>query len=100
SPRFRAFKFAGQKGDKVDIRVHSTNNGDAVAWLVDNAFNVIDSNDDADGSLDSHITATLPGNTNPDIVTYMIIFRDYDLAKKKFTVTLDGTHVTDFFSCT
>jgi hypothetical protein len=99
SPRFRAFKFAGQKGDKVDIKVHSTNSGDAVTWLVDNGYNVLASNDDADGSLDSHITATLPGNTNPDIVTYMIIFRDYDLAKKKFTVTLAGTPANDFFSC-
>src|SRR5262245_15711176 len=59
-PRYRAFKFGGQKGDKVDIHVRSTNGGDSVAWLTNNAFSVIASNDDSDGTLDSHIQATLP----------------------------------------
>lgn len=97
TPRFRAYKFGGHKGDQVDIRVRSSNGGDAVAWLVDNAFSVLGSNDDADGSLDSHITATLPGNTNPDVVTYYIIYRDYDLRQKKFSVELQGT--ANFFGC-
>jgi hypothetical protein len=97
-PTYRAFKFGGQKGDKVDIRVHATGSGDAVAWLTDNAFNVIAKNDDADGSLDSHIQATLPGNTNPDIITYYIIFRDYWYATRTFTVSLAKV-APDFYAC-
>lgn len=95
-PRYRAFKFGGQKGDQVDIWVRSQD-GDAVAWLVDNAWHVIAMNDDAGDSTDAHLTATLPGNQEPDIVTYMIVFRDYYLDKASFTVSLDGTH--DYTSC-
>src|SRR6185437_190052 len=50
-------------------------------------YKIISVNDDSDGTTDSHITATLPGNTNPDIVTYMIIFRDYWLDNASFTVS-------------
>jgi hypothetical protein len=97
TPRFRAYKFAGHKGDQVDIRVRSSNGGDALSWLVNNSFDVLAQNDDSDGSLDSHITATLPGNSNPDIVTYYVIYRDYDLKQKKFSVELQGK--ADYFSC-
>lgn len=98
-PRYRAFKFAGQKGDKVDIRVRSTDGaGDPVAWLVTDSYKILSVNDDSDGTTDSHITATLPGNTNPDIVTYMIIFRDYWLDNATFTVSLDGP-AKDLYSC-
>src|SRR4051812_44159192 len=35
-PRFRAFKFGGHAGDKVDAWVRSSSGGDAVAWILDN----------------------------------------------------------------
>jgi len=99
-PRFRAFKFGGHAGDQVDVWVRSTNNGDAVAWLLDDSYKVITHNDDApEGGLDAHMTATLPANSDPSIITYYIVFRDYDLHNKKFTVELQGKPTTDFFSC-
>ena len=100
TPRFRAFKFAGHKGDQIDVWVRSTNGGDALAWVLDNKFNVVAQNDDAleGGTLDSHITVTLPGNTDANIVTHYIVLRDYDLHAKKFTVQLSGKN--NFFSCT
>lgn len=97
-PKYRAFKFGGSRGDVVDIDVTSTK-GDAVTFLLDNAFNIVAKNDDASAStLDSHITATLPGNRNPDIVTYYIAFRDYNLKAASFKVTLKGQKV-DVFAC-
>ncbi len=102
SPRFRSYKFAGGKGDKIDVRVRSTDGGDAVAWLLDNAFNVVADNDDAaEGGLDSHIQATLPGNTNPSIKSYYIVYRDYDLQAHRFNVTLNAevAPAADFFAC-
>src|SRR5258708_31891851 len=57
SPRYRAIKFAGNAHDKVDVWVRSTDGGDAVAWLLDNSFHVLASNDDADTTtFDSHIS--------------------------------------------
>jgi hypothetical protein len=89
-PRYRAFKFAGQPGDKVDVWVRSTN-GDPVAWLLDDSFRVLASNDDASrGNTNSHIVATLRANTRPEIVTYYIVFRDYDWSPGTFKVQLKG----------
>ena len=101
TPRYRAYKFAGQKGDVVDVTV-SSKVGDPVTWLLDNSYRVIESNDDADDTTtDSHLTATLPANTNPAITTYYLVFRDYYLDSASFTVKLAGTPVKpDFYSCT
>jgi hypothetical protein len=97
-PKYRAFKFGGQKGDTVDIWVRSAD-GDAVAWLLDNSFKTIAHNDDADDTTtDSHLTATLPGNSNPAIITYYIVFREYSLQDATFQVQLDGKGA-DFFAC-
>src|SRR5205814_1499893 len=69
----------------------SSSDGDAVAWLTDNSFKVLASNDDATASTtDSHVAATLPGNSNPAIVTYYIIFREYDSQPAHFVVALKG----------
>ncbi len=101
SPRYRAYKFAGGKGDVVDVWTRSSNGGDAVTWLLDNAFHVVASNDDADaGTLDSHVSATLPGNTDPAIRTYYVVYRDYSLNNRKFAVSLNGAVAApDLFSC-
>jgi hypothetical protein len=94
SPRYRAYKFAGHAGDQVDVWVRSTN-GDAVAWVLDNDFAIVGSNDDADDTtLDAHVAVTLPANPSD---THYIVFRDYDLATHYFTVSLDGTAAA---SCT
>ncbi len=94
SPRFRAFKIAGKKGDALDAWVRSSD-GDAVAWLLDGRFNVVTSNDDADATtFDSHLTATL-GKTG----TFYLVFREYALDRATFMVSLgalgcdyNGTH--------
>lgn len=58
--------------------------GDAVAWLLNDTFDVVASNDDADATTsDSHITAALGRDG-----THYIVFRDYDLASHYFTVTV------------
>src|SRR5438046_8563708 len=47
SPRYRAFKFAGQQGDKVTVWVRSSNGGDALTWLLNDSFRTLAFNDDA-----------------------------------------------------
>src|SRR5262245_26827916 len=97
TPRYRAFKFAGNEHDNVDVRVSSTDGGDSVAWVLDNGFHVLASNDDADdGSLDSHISLVLPANAS---ATHYVVFRDYDTKSAHFTVTLGGGPAYDT-SCT
>jgi len=91
TPRYRAMKFAGNAGDQVDAWVRSTD-GDAVAWLLDNSFHVIASNDDADDTtLDAHLAVTLPASAS---VTHYIVFRDYQLASSHFAISLAGVAAT------
>jgi hypothetical protein len=86
--RFRAFKFAGDAGDEVVIDVRSSNGGDAMAWVLDDDFRVIASNDDAaDGVYDSHIALTLPEHRSR---THYILFRDYGYRARQFSVELQG----------
>jgi hypothetical protein len=86
SPRYRTYTFSGYEGDRVDAWVRSTDGGDAVAWVLDNSFNVLSSNDDADGNtLDSHIFFTLPAS---DSVTHYLVYRDYALSNAHFAVDL------------
>jgi hypothetical protein len=88
TPLYRAIKFSGKAGDAIDVRVHSTNGGDSVAWVLDNGFHVLGSNDDADDStLDSHISLTLPANSSD---THYVVIRDYWQLSAKFTIALDG----------
>jgi hypothetical protein len=97
-PRFRAFKFAGHTGDQVDAWVRSSNGGDAVAWILDDGFNVLGHNDDADSTTaDAHVTATLTANTDPTVATYYVVYREYNLDDALFTVELNVKN--DFFSC-
>ena len=85
-PRFRGFSFEGTAGDVVTIDVRSRR-GDAVAWVIDSAGNVLGFNDDAAPStLDAHVEATLA-----ETGTHYIVFRDYWLRRNWFTVELAGT---------
>jgi len=87
--RFRAIKFAGDVGDSVVVDVRSANGGDAVAWVLDDSFNVVASNDDASsGVYDSHIEIELPAHQSR---THYIVFRDYAYKARKFQVELKGT---------
>ncbi len=89
TPRYRAFKFAGSEGDQVDVWVRSNDGGDAVAWVLDNGFHVLASNDDADDTtVDSHVTVTLPANAS---ATHYVVFRDYYTSTAHFTVDLANT---------
>jgi hypothetical protein len=89
TPRFRAVKFGGNAGDQVDVSVRSNDGGDAVAWVLDNSFKVLGSNDDANSNTyDSHISLTLPASSS---VTHYIVFRDYDLVTSHYSVALTGT---------
>jgi len=96
-PRYRAFKFGGAKGDVVSIDVRSTSGDDPVAWLLDDAGKTLAFNDDANGGLDSHIDATLPGNANPNVITYYIVFREYHQHRATFTVSLAKKR--DLYAC-
>jgi len=92
SPRFRAYRFSGKAGDRVEAWVRARND-DAVAWLTDARYNIVDSNDDADATtLDAHLSATLTTTG-----TYWIIFRTYDLVSATFDVSL--TVAPDYRAC-
>jgi len=87
SPRYRAVKFAGNAGDQIDAWVRSTD-GDAVAWVLDNSFHVLGTNDDADDTtLDAHVSLTLPASPS---ATHYVVFRDYALTTSHYTVALAG----------
>ena len=91
-PKYRAYKFAGNAGDAVDVWVRSTNGGDSVAWVLDNDLKVVGHNDDASNStLDSHITVKLPANAS---ITHYVVVRDYNYDNATFTIALKGTPAT------
>ena len=94
TPRYRAFKFAGNAGDLIDVWVRSTDGGDAVAWVLDNDFHVVASNDDADDTtLDSHVNVALPANAS---ATHYVVFRDYWTDTAHFTVDVAPMHCGGF----
>jgi len=83
-PRYRAFKFAAAQHDRFDIRVASED-GDAVAWVLDTNFHALAWNDDAHkGTTDAHIALTIPSNQP----VFYIVFREYNLAFSHFRVQL------------
>lgn len=87
NPRYRAYKFAGNAGDDVEVWVRS-NNGDPVTWILDNDFHLIASNDDASSSdTNSHIKTKLPASPS---ITHYIVVRDYWLDPMTFKVELKG----------
>jgi len=94
TPRYRAFKFAGNAGDEVDVWVKSTN-GDPVTWILDNDWHIVAVNDDASSNnTNSHVKAKLPANPS---ATHYIVVRDYWRDPMSFKVELKGGP-TDFVS--
>ena len=93
-PKYRGFSFIGHVGEQADVWVRS-DDGDAVAWVVDNSFNRLAQNDDADStSLDAHITLKLPANSPETSQKYYIIFTEYSGNAAHFTVEVVVTGST------
>ena len=90
-PRFRAFTYNAVAGDTLDIKVHS-DDGDTMAWLLDSSKNVVASNDDSDGTTDSHIVAA-----HLQTGSYYLVVREYNLQKATFVVTAQRTNT--LFGC-
>lgn len=90
-PRYRIFKFAADEGDVVDVSVMSED-GDALAWVLDDSLTALAFNDDAEpGTLDARIQLTIPPHASR---THYIVFREYFHDDARFTVSLDGTPAT------
>ena len=94
TPLYRAFKFAGNAGDEIEVSVKSSN-GDPVTWILDNDWHAVAKNDDASASdTNSLVKVKLPANAS---ATHYIVVRDYWKASMTFTVSLKGGPV-DFVS--
>ena len=94
APRYRAYKFAGNAGDDVEVWVRSSN-GDPVTWILDNDWKIVGKSDDASPSdTSSHIKVKLPANAS---ATHYVVVRDYWLDPMSFRVQLLGTS-SDFAS--
>jgi hypothetical protein len=90
-PKYRAVKFEGKKGDLIEVWVRSAD-GDAMAWVLDNQFKILAKDDDADNTTtNSHMSLTLPGNSNPDVNHYFVVFSEYYGANATFSVSLTGS---------
>jgi hypothetical protein len=93
-PLYRAFKFAGNAGDEIEVSVKSSN-GDPVTWILDNDWHTIAKNDDVSASdTNSLVKVKLPANAS---ATHYIVVRDYWKDSMTFTVSLAGGPV-DFVS--
>jgi hypothetical protein len=90
-PRFQAWTYNAVDGDALDVRVHSED-GDSIAWLLDSSKRVVTSNDDSDGTTDSHLVAN-----HLHAGVYYVVVRDYYLQSATFTLTADRTNA--IFGC-
>ncbi|MDB5220931.1 MAG: bacillopeptidase [Myxococcaceae bacterium] len=94
TPLYRAFKFAGNAGDEIEVSVKSSN-GDPVTWILDNDWHTVAKNDDASASdTSSLVKVKLPANAS---ATHYIVVRDYWKSTMSFTVSLKGG-AADFVS--
>jgi hypothetical protein len=85
APLYRAYRFDGRVGDKVDAWVRSSN-GDARAWLLDASFKNVVQADDSEGTTNAHLVKTLSKTG-----TFYIAFREKTQRAAVFTVSLAGT---------
>lgn len=94
TPKYRAYWFNAQAGDKLDIWVRSQNT-DARAWLLDDGFRTLKWNNDANASneaeddattTDSNITYAVPRTGK-----YYVAFRGQLGAAANFSVRVDRT---------
>lgn len=85
-PRYRAFGFTAKAGDTITATVKSPD-GDAMGWITTSKFDVLATNDDSDGTLDSKVVYEVPAGTPSR--SYRIVFRDFSLVDATFTVSLN-----------
>lgn len=94
TPRYRAYWFNAQAGDKLDIWVRSQNT-DARAWLLDESFRTLKWNNDANGSNEAEDDpATSDSNVKYDVPRtgkYYVAFRGQLGAAANFSVRVDRT---------
>jgi hypothetical protein len=94
SPKYRAVSFQALAGDRIDAWVRS-DDGDAVAWLLDSQFHVLARNDNASyGESNSHIAHKVTTSG-----MYYVSFREHDGAASTFKVFLNVPGVGNFYSC-
>jgi len=84
TPIYRGWTVAAANDGYVHIQVSSTQ-GDAMVWLLDDHFNIMGLNDDANrNTTDSELGFIVAAGN------YYVVIRDYNYESHKFTVTLDG----------
>lgn len=95
--RWSALKFAGDAGDKIVVDVRSRN-GDTVAWVLDNNFEILGYNDDGKRTTDSHIELTLRRTpvSSTSSRTHYIVVREYRRRAMRFTVSLAGVRAPQY----
>ena len=94
---YGAFVFYGNGGDVVEINASAKSGSasrDSVLWLLDDKYEILKYNDDANGSVNSYIKYTLPAGVGRK---YYAVARDYYRRAATFTVKLDGK--PDYLSC-
>jgi hypothetical protein len=82
TPKYRAFLFAGQGDDQVDVRVTGAAENAFIA-LADQSLNVI-----ATGA--GHLSASLP-NHGPDAEMYYVVFKDSMNRPARMSVQVNRT---------
>lgn len=93
TPKYRAYSFTVQQGDKLDIWVRSTN-ADARAWLLDDTFKTIKWNNDANGNEAEDDGATTDSNIKHTVTRagkYYVAFRGAIGVAATFSVQVDRT---------
>lgn len=94
TPKYRAYSFNAQAGDKLDIWVRSTT-ADAHAWLLDDAFRTVAWNNDANGTNEAEDDATTTDSNIKVAVTrtgkYYVAFRGAIGVAATFSVRVDRT---------
>ncbi len=95
-PRYTAYELAGNAGDELDVWVRSQN-GDPVAFIVDEDLRILAWNDDASRfDTNAHLKLTLPAKASG---THYVVVRDYWFSKMTFEVTLGGTTTAPSAGC-
>jgi hypothetical protein len=83
TPQYRAFLFAGQGDDQVDVRVTGAAAESAFIALADQGLNVI-----ATGA--GHLSASLP-NHGPDAEMFYVVFKDSMNRPARMSVQVNKT---------
>lgn len=87
TPKYRAYSFTADAGDKVTFKVASESGGDAFAYILGSTFATIAKNDNASATTkDAEVTAKLTKGG-----TYYVALRNVVRAPTTFTLSFVGT---------